>query len=583
MRKSSQPRLSDTLSFRLLLTFISLIVVVIIVVSTITVTLLQRYLIGNLDDGLKSSGKLVAVQLLDDIRATDGGTSSNLNLSDFYLNAIVFDKQDQRFIRETRIAPQTRANYGSPANPAELLNTVGDKPQTVPGVKKGEAWRVIVLPVTAPDLTQQDRVIGAVLVARPLAQVQSTVALVTRLLVAVGLAVLAVGIVVTTWLVRHHLRSLHDIEKATHSIAAGDLSQRVPEDKTGSEVGMLAHSINVMLAQIEYAFADKERSERQMRQFVSDASHELRTPLATVRGYAELYRLGGVPDDQIEPTMGRIESESTRMSRLVQDLLQLARLDEGRPLDRSAVSLTQTCANAISDMHARDSSRKPQLIGLDGGPAPEVSVIADKDKVTQVVTNILNNVLTHTPEGTPTELAVGQISSTEAVVEIRDHGPGVSAEDAQHLFERFYRADSSRSRASGGSGLGMAIVASVMAAHGGTARVYPTPGHGLTVRLTFPLGYIPGEAEEQASTAAPEERSERGGRSGRKGGKNKSRGNAVSGESPAPDESSSPTESIDESGATKPGRDGDANGTSTDGKSPNGKAGNGRRLGRGNR
>lgn len=250
-------------------------------------------------------------------------------------------------------------------------------------------------------------------------------------------------------------------------------------------MSMLADSINVMLAQIEYAFADKERSGTKMRQFISDASHELpRTPLATVRGYAELYRLGGVPQEQITPTMGRIESEARRMSRLVEDLLQLARLDEGQALQRNEVNITAVCRNALSDMHARDLTREPTLIGLDGGQADDVVIMADNDKVTQVVTNLLGNVLTHTPPGTPTEIAVGMGSPDEAIIEIRDHGPGVRMEDAEHLFERFYRTDSSRSRASGGSGLGMAIVAAIMAAHGGTARVGPTEGGGLTVRLT---------------------------------------------------------------------------------------------------
>ncbi|MGO1591555.1 MAG: ATP-binding protein [Ancrocorticia sp.] len=508
MQPLLQPKRTNTLSFRLLFTFIALIVVVIIVVSTITVTLLERYLVRNLDDGLRSSGKLVAVQIIDDMRATESGSGSNLNLSDFYLKAMIYDQQGGEFVTSTRIAPQTLSSYGTPSEATELLSTVGDSPQTVAGTKEGSNWRVIVLPVTMSDLANQNQPVGAVLVARPLAQVHNTVALVTRLLVLVGFAVLAVGTLVASWLVRHHLKSLRDIERATHSIAAGDLSQRVPEDNPGSEVGMLANSINVMLAQIEHAFADKERSERQMRQFVSDASHELRTPLATVRGYAELYRLGGVPDDQMTPTMARIESESKRMSRLVEDLLQLARLDEGRPLDRTMVNLNHACINAISDMHARDSSRNAQLIGLEGGAAPEVSIIGDKDKITQVITNILNNVLTHTPAGTPTELAIGKISPTEAVIEVRDHGPGVSAADAQHLFERFYRTDSSRSRESGGSGLGMSIVASIMAAHGGTARVQPTADHGLTVRLAFPIGFVDDDASglgDGADSGAPAE------------------------------------------------------------------------------
>ena len=254
---------------------------------------------------------------------------------------------------------------------------------------------------------------------------------------------------------------------------------------------MLADSINVMLSQIEQAFDVKERSEAKMRQFVSDASHELRTPLATVRGYAELYRIGGVKEGDVPQTMDRIESEAHRMGGLVEDLLQLARLDEGRPLTFADVCVTELCMNAVMDFRVRAGDRTVAVTGLDGPAAPEVTVTADEDKVTQVVTNLLSNVLTHTPTGTPVEVAIGRRGG-EAVIEVRDHGPGVRPEDAEHLFERFYRADYSRSRASGGSGLGLAIVASVVAAHGGTARVAETPGGGLTVRLTFPANAAAG-------------------------------------------------------------------------------------------
>ena len=185
------------------------------------------------------------------------------------------------------------------------------------------------------------------------------------------------------------------------------------------------------------------------------------------------------------------------MGGLVEDLLQLARLDEGRPLTFADVCVTELCMNAVMDFRVRAGDRTVAVTGLDGPAAPEVMVTADEDKVTQVVTNLLSNVLTHTPTGTPVEVAIGRRGG-EAVIEVRDHGPGVRPEDAEHLFERFYRADYSRSRASGGSGLGLAIVASVMAAHGGTARVAETPGGGLTVRLTFPAN---ARAGEEAPTA----------------------------------------------------------------------------------
>ena len=501
MSPNYRPRVTSTLSFRLLFTFISLMIVVVVAVSAITVSIYQRNLIRNLDEALKSSGQVVAVQILDELGSSNNHSSSNIYLSDYYMNAVLTDTNQQTLVIRPRINSQVKEKFGAPANPGTLLMTLDSTPQTVRSTKAGQQWRAIVLPVTSQDLLKRPQTIGAVVIARPLTPVYETVALMTRLLVFVGLSVIALGTAVAVALVRHHLRPLRGIEYSTHAIAAGDLSRRVPPGKEGSEVGMLANSINVMLAQIEQAFAAKDHSESKMRQFVSDASHELRTPLATVRGYAELYRLGGVPEDQIDPTMGRIESESKRMSRLVEDLLQLARLDEGQSLHRSHVNIKTVGQNALADMRARDPSRQPTLIGLDGGSADDIVIVADKDKVTQVVTNLLSNVLTHTPAGTATELAVGRISPDEAVIEVRDHGPGVRGEDADRLFERFYRTDASRSRASGGSGLGMAIVAAIMAAHGGTARVAPTEGGGLTVRLTFPVG-MPAEAPDSTEQEA---------------------------------------------------------------------------------
>ncbi|MFN8048146.1 MAG: HAMP domain-containing sensor histidine kinase [Ancrocorticia sp.] len=491
MTPKFRPRTTSTLSFRLVYTFVMLMIIVVTAVSSIAVTIYQRYLVQSIDDALTVSGRVVAVQIIDDLRRSGDSSNDNIMLSDYYINAVLQEQAGQTYIGKERIAPQVLEQYGTPANPDQLLTTLDKTPRTVQGTIPGEQWRVIVLPIAERNLLDLKQTIGAVIIARPLSPVLDAVALMTRLLLFVGLSVVAVGTVVTWLTVRHHLRPLRRIEHATHAIAAGDLSRRVPTGQEGSEVSMLADSINVMLAQIEHAFADKERSETKMRQFISDASHELRTPLATVRGYAELYRLGGVPQEQITPTMGRIESEARRMSRLVEDLLQLARLDEGQSLQRDEVNITAVCSNALSDMHARDLTREPTLISLDGGKADDVVIMADKDKVTQVVTNLLGNVLTHTPPGTPTEIAVGMGAPNEAIIEIRDHGPGVRMEDAEHLFERFYRTDSSRSRASGGSGLGMAIVAAIMAAHGGTARVAPTEGGGLTVRLTFPTGITP--------------------------------------------------------------------------------------------
>lgn len=493
-RHHTGARLHRTLSFRLVVSFIALMAIVVSVVGLITVTMLQRYLVQNLDDDLRSSGHLLAKQSVDSLVQSPAVTvpnanqsTSDINLSDYFIY-IKVTRLTGPLSRELRTQTVTKVNtnvvtsHGTPADPQDLLGTVGTNPTTVSGTAT-ESWRAIVIPVVDQDSGDS---LGSVLVARPLGPIFTTVTQVTRLVILVSLAVITFGAIAVAMLVRGSLKPLRNIENATHKIAAGDLSRRVPRGQDGTEVAMLADSINAMLAQIEQAFAVRIHSEQKMRQFVSDASHELRTPLATVRGYAELYRLGGVPDSEMKPTMNRIESEAKRMTRLVEDLLQLARLDEGRPLDLKAINLTAICRDAVADYHARNLSRSAELIGLDGGAPEQLTIVADRDKVTQVVSNLLSNVLTHTPEGTACEVAIGQRVPDETIVEIRDHGPGVKPEDAAHLFERFYRTDSSRTRASGGSGLGMAIVAAVMASHGGTARVSQTPGGGLTVTLTFP-------------------------------------------------------------------------------------------------
>lgn len=219
-----------------------------------------------------------------------------------------------------------------------------------------------------------------------------------------------------------------------------------------------------------------------MRRFVSDASHELRTPLASMRGYGELYRMGAVPPEEVPTTMARIESEATRMGVLVNDLLALARLDEGRGLQLGDVDLVAIARDAVADLRALDPSRRTEL----QAEAP-VTIHADGDKIRQVVTNLVGNTVQHTPPGTAVEIAV-RASEGWATLEVRDHGPGIAAEDSARVFERFYRPDTSRTRASGGSGLGLAIVATIVAAHGGSVRHEPTPGGGATMVVRLPLG-----------------------------------------------------------------------------------------------
>nr|WP_284500807.1 HAMP domain-containing sensor histidine kinase [Bowdeniella massiliensis] len=289
-----------------------------------------------------------------------------------------------------------------------------------------------------------------------------------------------------SWLaIRRHLNPLREIEATAGAIAAGDLSRRIRPRPPTTEVGSLAQSLNVMLAQIEQAFSDRTASEARTRQFISDASHELRTPVATIRGYAELYRMGGIPEANLPEAIGRIESEAARMGELVADLLQLARLDEGRPLHIDIIDLAALASDAAKDLAVLDTSRTVEVIALDGSAASETLACADPDKIRQVLANLVGNLMKHTPAGSPVEFAVGT-EDERAVVEVRDHGPGVPPEEASQIFRRFYRVDTSRARTSGGSGLGLAIVAAIVEAHSGEIAVRTTDGGGLTVKLLLP-------------------------------------------------------------------------------------------------
>ena len=288
-------------------------------------------------------------------------------------------------------------------------------------------------------------------------------------------AVLAALTALGLWIVRLGLRPLREIELTADAITAGDLSQRIDHPDPQTEVGRVGSALNTMLDHLE-------ASDRRLRRFVADASHELRTPLAAVRAYAELFGRGAAtrPED-LERSMSGITRESERMSLLVDDLLLLARLDEGRPLEQKPVDLAAVVGQAVDAARVVEPGR-PIEVSVE--PA---TVTGDEARLRQVLDNLLANARAHTPAGTPVSVELRQVDG-RAELAVADHGPGLTEEQAERVFERFYRVDSSRTRASGGAGLGLSIVAAVTEAHGGTADVRPTPGGGATFVITLPLG-----------------------------------------------------------------------------------------------
>ena len=321
-----------------------------------------------------------------------------------------------------------------------------------------------------------------------MAGVDASVGVLVRSLLVVGFVVLALMIVAGWLLIRHDLRPLESITATAERISEGDLSQRVGVPDDGSEVGRLGHAFDTMLDQIETAFDSqhsaliaKERSETQLRQFVADASHELRTPLTAVRGYSELYRAGGLDDpDALEQAMTRIGSESRRMAALVEDLLLLARLDQGRPLRDEPVALSEVVTDALLDLRAVEPERP-----VEATVEPDVVVEGDEDRLRQVIGNLLTNVRVHTPVDAPVQISLASRDGY-STLKVSDHGPGVDPAHVERIFDRFYRADTARSRDRGGSGLGLSIAASVAAAHGGEITYSSTPGGGATFTLTLP-------------------------------------------------------------------------------------------------
>ena len=287
------------------------------------------------------------------------------------------------------------------------------------------------------------------------------------------------------WVVRVALEPLDRIGATAGAIAAGDLSQRVSPADEDTEVGRLGLSLNAMLHQIERAFDERTASEDRLRQFLADASHELRTPLASIRGYAELYRMGAARDPEgAEKAMSRIEQEAARMGVLVEDLLMLARLDEVRDAVRVPVDVTELARDAVEDARASARDRQITLHADD----EDTLVTASADQLRQVVGNLTRNALVHTPPGTPVEVGVVREAGTVRLA-VRDHGNGLPldpGEDEQALFERFWRADPARGRGPAGAGLGLAIVHAIVTAHGGTVRAENAPGGGALFSVELP-------------------------------------------------------------------------------------------------
>lgn len=325
---------------------------------------------------------------------------------------------------------------------------------------------------------------GYFVIAAPMTGVQDTISSLTKWLIAGGAIALLVTTAIVWLIIRQGLKPVENMIDTASAIASGDLTQRVPDSAIDpyTELGRLGGALNEMLGHIEQSSNIRDASEARLRQFIADAAHELRTPLTSLRGYAELYRQGVLRDTPaVANAMGRIESEGTRMARLVDELLLLARLDQQRGLDVSRVDLAEICRDAVGDFRVVEPNR-PVTDNL----ASSAVVLGDRLRLRQIIDNLLTNARVHTTPTTPVSVTV-RIVTTSVRLEVRDEGQGISAEDQTHIFERFWRGDPSRGRRSGSSGLGLSIVASLVESHGGTIGVESEPGQGTTFTVELPL------------------------------------------------------------------------------------------------
>ena len=544
-----------------------LLTVGLIVAGIGTMTVLRNYLLQQVDKGLSVG--------YDDVSSFLGVGATKDN---FTLDAVSTASTAYYVALLGPDGSITSSNWG--AQPTTKQPVVAGLPQTpsddlmnskpvypIESQDGKEQWHAIVHRIAFADGTE-----GTMVIAASLDKTDSITTTYLSIFLAFSVGVVVLGALLTRLLVTSTFAPLRAVERTAAEIANGDFSQRMSNATPNTEVGRLNRSLNTMLSRIDTAFSDRAKTIEQMRRFVGDASHELRTPLVSVRGYAELYRMGALQTpEEVAKAMDRIEKEAIRMGALVEDLLELARLDETRPLNLTRIDLVPIAVDAALDARASSPERVVSIIlprssqpvslapavdaatnpyGMTmqeitagheapvgerspvsnltgpigfagatlarlrgrrtrpGGEAVEITptdvalssfdsgdrdgvapvVLADENKIRQVVANLIGNALRFTASDSPIEVSV-QVDEAErvAVLDVIDHGEGIPPQIREKIFQRFWRADSSRTRETGGSGLGLAIVASIIAAHNGTVQAVETAGGGATFRVTLPL------------------------------------------------------------------------------------------------
>ncbi|MDM7889678.1 ATP-binding protein [Curtobacterium sp. RHCJP20] len=542
----------DGISLRTKITGITVLLVALglLVAGLGTMTVLSTYLMQQLDNTVKQT-----TEQLEGQNISDGQQYCTLSIvlsQSAYVAA--YDSRGDK-ICQTRASsrPDIRSLDFSAAAQSSQRFSLYDS-------QHDHEWRAQIIPASLQNQSSGTSETGYVLVAVSSADTDQTIARFTVIFLGFGISVILLGAMLTRLLVTATFDPLRDVEDTAARFAAGDFNQRLESDTPNTEVGRLNRSLNAMLERIDSAFEDRERTIDQMRRFVGDASHELRTPLVSLRGYAELYRMGALrKEEDVAQAMDRIEKEAQRMGLLVQDLLQLARIDESKPLELGPVDLVAIARDSALDTMASNPDREIQVLvedavtgvsvpqavrpgafgqdtgetpvsppsanttgpiafsrqtiarlrarrtramGVDGTvptdettplptvvlPARPPIVLAEENKIRQVVTNLMGNAMRFTEHDDPIEIGIGVDDDRGmAHIDVIDHGEGIPPQLRDKIFQRFWRADTSRARDTGGSGLGLAIVSGIVHAHNGSVEVFDTEGGGATFRVWLPL------------------------------------------------------------------------------------------------
>ncbi|MFF5092735.1 sensor histidine kinase [Streptomyces niveus] len=490
----THPSRGLSLRSRLLAITLALLVTALLASTGLVIDQLQRELVRQLDQ--RVAGVAAVTARLPGLPEAVGKDAPQVRenveqlwLPDVYVAALDPNGQVAQVIRPaTGPAPEL-----PPLDTAAVAKRDG-KPFTAEATSGGGTWRAVAVTTAAGKSGGSE---GSVVVAGSRSDVNDAMSQLTKKVLLIDAAVLGLLGLAGWFAVRGGLRPLRRIEATAAAIASGDLSRRVPQlAAPRTELGQLSTSLNGMLDRIEAGNAARADTEQRMRRFIADVSHELRTPLAGIKGFTELYRMGGMPDrSDVDTSMNRIEREAGRLVGLVEELLLLARLDEdattaAQTLQLTPMDLRTLAADALHDLRALDPQRPVALTGPGGGPPAAAPVLGDEARLHQVTSNLVGNAIAHTPAGTPVRIGVGTRDGF-AVLEFHDAGPGMTADQARRAFDRFYRADKARARArvvgGGGAGLGLAIADSLVRAHGGRVEIETAPDAGANFRVLLPL------------------------------------------------------------------------------------------------